>query len=123
MGGDSRRSSPSAVGNVTDRSYIAVNHTYASAGTFTASLQVTNAGTTETATVDIRVFDLAGRVVVNGGASDVQVTLPRAVQGSSPRTYELRLTTSPLHKLRQGTEVLSGEKDLVEAQSISIYRT
>jgi glycogen operon protein len=67
--------------------------------------------------------DLAGLVVVNGGASDVQVTLPRAVQGSSPRTYELRLTTSPLHKLRQGTEVLSGEKDLVEAQSISIYRT
>lgn len=46
-----------ATGNVTDRSYIAVNHTYAAAGTFTAVLSVTNAGTTETASVDIRVFD------------------------------------------------------------------
>ena len=46
-----------ATGNVTDRSYIAVNHTYAGGGTVTATLSVTNAGTTETASVEIRVFD------------------------------------------------------------------
>ncbi|MGB2714715.1 MAG: PASTA domain-containing protein [Vicinamibacterales bacterium] len=48
---------PNATGNVTDRSYIAVNHTYDAAGTFTATLQVTRAGTTESASVEIRVFD------------------------------------------------------------------
>ena len=50
---------PLANGNVTDRSYIAVNHTYAGGGTFTATLSVTNAGSTETAAVEIRVFDPA----------------------------------------------------------------
>jgi beta-lactam-binding protein with PASTA domain len=48
---------PPATGNVTDRSYIAVNHTYAGDGTFTAMLSVTRGTTTETATVDIRVYD------------------------------------------------------------------
>ena len=37
--------------------------------------------------------------------------------------FELRLTTSPLHELRQGGRVASGETDLVEANSINIYRT
>ncbi len=46
-----------ATGTVTDRSYIAVSHTYDAAGTFTATLQVTNLGTTETATVEVRVYD------------------------------------------------------------------
>src|SRR5688572_16406608 len=50
---------PTETGTVTDRSYLAVNHTYDAAGTFTATLQVTNAGTTESASVDIRVFDAA----------------------------------------------------------------
>jgi RHS repeat-associated protein len=49
--------SANATGNVTDRSYIAVTHTFASAGPFTATLRVTNAGTTESATVVLRVFD------------------------------------------------------------------
>ncbi|NUS35735.1 MAG: glycogen debranching enzyme GlgX, partial [Pseudarthrobacter sp.] len=66
--------------------------------------------------------DMAGLVVVNGGTSDIEVTLPHAAAGATHRTYELRLTTSPLHKLRQGTLVASGGKDLVEANSISIYR-
>lgn len=48
-----------ATGNVTDRSYLAVNHTYADAGTFTATLTVTGVGITETATVEVRVFDPA----------------------------------------------------------------
>ncbi|TLM74918.1 glycogen debranching protein GlgX [Pseudarthrobacter sp. NamB4] len=67
---------------------------------------------------------LAGLVVVNGSASDVQITLPRVTsEGTAHRLFELRLTTSPLHEQRQGGQVASGEKDLVEAYSISIYRT
>lgn len=67
---------------------------------------------------------LAGLMVVNGSTSDVQITLPRVTAaGTHQRMFELRLTTSPLHEVRQGGRVASGEKDLVEAQSISIYRT
>ena len=51
--------SANASGNVTDRSYIAVNHAFIAAGTFTITMQVTNAGTTETATTVVRVFDPA----------------------------------------------------------------
>jgi glycogen operon protein len=67
---------------------------------------------------------LAGLVVVNGNTSDVQITLPRvAAEGADHGQFELRLTTSPLHELRQGIRVSPGEKDLVEANSINIYRT
>jgi glycogen operon protein len=67
---------------------------------------------------------IAGLVVVNGSTSDVQITLPRITAAGAPqRMFELRLTTSPQHELRQGTRVSSGEKDLVEANSINIYRT
>jgi glycogen operon protein len=66
--------------------------------------------------------DLAGLVVVNGGASDVQVTLPDAGR-RTPSMFELRLTTSPRHKQRQGLVVASGDTDLAEAYSINIYRT
>ena len=44
---------------VTDRSYIAINHTYALAGVKTATLSVTSGGTTETATVKIAVYNPA----------------------------------------------------------------
>jgi glycogen operon protein len=67
---------------------------------------------------------LAGLVVVNGSTSDVEITLPRIIAEVTPhRMFELRLTTSPLHELRQGIRVSSGEKDLVEANSMNIYRT
>jgi glycogen operon protein len=67
---------------------------------------------------------LAGLVVVNGSTSDVHITLPRIIAQGTPHTkFELRLTTTPLHELRQGSKVASGEKDLVEANSINIYRT
>jgi glycogen operon protein len=68
---------------------------------------------------------LAGLVVVNGGASDVKITLPELTNddGTPRRMFELRLTTSPLHEIRQGGLVASGETDLVEANSINIYRT
>ncbi|PTT67860.1 glycogen debranching protein GlgX [Arthrobacter sp. HMWF013] len=68
---------------------------------------------------------LAGLVVVNGSNSDVQITLPELTNddGTPRRMFELRLTTSPLHELRQGGRVASGEMDLIEANSINIYRT
>ncbi|AUZ33623.1 glycogen debranching enzyme GlgX [Arthrobacter sp. PGP41] len=66
----------------------------------------------------------AGLMVVNGSASDLQFTLPRVTAGATAlRMFELRLTTSPLHEERQGGQVAAGEKDLVEAYSISIYRS
>ncbi|WP_461189165.1 glycogen debranching protein GlgX [Arthrobacter sp. Z4-13] len=67
---------------------------------------------------------LAGLVVVNGSTSDIQITLPRIITGGTPHPkFELRLTTTPQHELRQGSRVASGETDLVEANSINIYRT
>ena len=51
--------SPHAVGAVTDRSYIAVNHTFTTPATLTVTLSVTNGGTTETTTTTIRVFNTA----------------------------------------------------------------
>jgi glycogen operon protein len=68
---------------------------------------------------------LTGLLVVNGGNSDVKVTLPQVTSdaGTPHRLFELRLTTSPLHELRQGSRVASGESDLVQANSINIYRT
>ncbi|WP_354154782.1 MULTISPECIES: glycogen debranching protein GlgX [unclassified Arthrobacter] len=68
---------------------------------------------------------LAGLVVVNGSTSDVKITLPELKNddGTPRRIFELRLTTSPLHELRQGVRVTSGETDSIEANSINIYRT
>jgi glycogen operon protein len=66
-----------------------------------------------------------GLVVVNGGAQDVKVTLPLLSNedGTGNRLFELRLTTSELHDRRQGVRVASGERDVVQANSINIYRT
>jgi len=68
---------------------------------------------------------LAGLVVVNGSNTDVKITLPQVTNddGTPHRLFELRLTTSPLHELRQGSVVASGESDVVQANSINIYRT
>lgn len=66
-----------------------------------------------------------GLVVVNGGGDDVKVTLPALSndEGTGHRLFELRLTTSELHDRRQGVRVSSGERDVVQAYSINIYRT
>jgi glycogen operon protein len=66
-----------------------------------------------------------GLVVVNGGAEDIKVTLPLLSneEGTGNRLFELRLTTSGLHDRRQGVRVASGERDVVQANSINIYRT
>ena len=68
---------------------------------------------------------MAGLIVVNGGREDIQVALPQAVNydGTAKRLFELRLTTSDLHDQRQGFEVASGERDVVQANTINIYRT
>ena len=68
---------------------------------------------------------VAGLAVVNGSNADVRITLPQVTNddGTPRRMFELRLTTSPLHELRQGSVVASGESDLVQANSINIYRT
>jgi glycogen operon protein len=65
-----------------------------------------------------------GLVVVNGSAQDVKVTLPviPADDGGGHRLYELRLTTSELHDRRQGVRISSGERDVVQANTINIYR-
>jgi hypothetical protein len=46
-----------AAGTVTDRSYIAVNHTFPLAGTFTVGLRVTRGATVEDATTEVNVYD------------------------------------------------------------------
>lgn len=68
---------------------------------------------------------VAGLIVVNGGRDDIKVTLPRAINddGTGTRMFELRLTTSDLHDSRQGIQVVPGERDIVQANTINIYRT
>jgi len=65
-----------------------------------------------------------GLVVVNGGARDAKVTLPAIAgdDGTGNRFFELRLTTTELQERRQGVRISSGERDVVQANSISIYR-
>ncbi|MBT2520715.1 glycogen debranching protein GlgX [Arthrobacter sp. ISL-28] len=68
---------------------------------------------------------VAGLIVVNGGRDDIKVTLPQAINddGTGSRVFELRLTTSDLHDSRQGVQVAPGERDIVQANTINIYRT
>ena len=54
--GDGVTTAPAAV---TDRSYIALNHTYALSGVYTATLTVMNGATTQTATVTLNVYNSA----------------------------------------------------------------
>ncbi|MBT2536307.1 glycogen debranching protein GlgX [Arthrobacter sp. ISL-69] len=66
-----------------------------------------------------------GLVVVNGSANDMKITLPDVSndEGTGKRLFELRLTTSELHDRRQGVRVTAGERDVVQSNTISIYRT
>jgi glycogen operon protein len=68
---------------------------------------------------------LDGLMVINGTRDDVKITLPEVLnnEGTGKRLFELRLTTSGLHDSRQGAMVSSGERDVVQANTISIYRT
>jgi glycogen operon protein len=69
--------------------------------------------------------DPEGLLVVNGGAEDVKITLPTVIKDRSTEspTFELRMTTSDLHEVRQGVLVSSGERDLLPSYSMSVYRT
>ncbi|MCU1532302.1 MAG: glgX [Arthrobacter sp.] len=68
---------------------------------------------------------VAGLVVVNGGAEDIKVTLPvlSNQHGTGHRIFDLRLTTSAAHDRRQGIRVSSGERDVVQANTINVYST
>jgi glycogen operon protein len=68
---------------------------------------------------------LEGLLVINGGAEDVKITLPQVSneKGTGNRMFELRMTTSDLHEIRQGVRVASGERDVLQGYSINIYRT
>jgi hypothetical protein len=46
-----------AAGIVNDQSYVAVSHTYATAGNYTATMTITNGATTEVGSVAVQVFD------------------------------------------------------------------
>ncbi|MGG5176007.1 glycogen debranching protein GlgX [Pseudarthrobacter sp. J1763] len=77
-----------------------------------------------------------GLVVVNGGLEDLQITLPTVSRASGEAnaeestegnaneksSFELRFTTSAVNEQRRGTQVLSGETDFLQANSINIYR-
>lgn len=68
---------------------------------------------------------VAGLVVVNGSQGDIKFTLPQVTNddGTGHRLFELRLTTSELHDRRQGSRVASGEHELIQANTLNIYRT
>ena len=67
-----------------------------------------------------------GLVVVNGSADDVKVTLPRLSNDDGTPAPAVRTPAdhvAELHDRRQGGRVASGERDLVQANTINIYRT
>ncbi|MCZ2404148.1 glycogen debranching protein GlgX [Paenarthrobacter sp. Z7-10] len=67
---------------------------------------------------------LDGLVVINAAVQDLKVVLPGAADdGGTTRRYELRFSTAQDYRHRRGIELLAGDKDLVEANSISVYRS
>jgi glycogen debranching enzyme len=67
---------------------------------------------------------LSGLIVLNGHKDDVKIVLPKlgpAAGGATPR-FELRLTTSELNDRRRGALVAAGEKDIIQGNTINIYR-
>ncbi|MFP3579822.1 glycogen debranching protein GlgX [Arthrobacter sp. SIMBA_036] len=69
--------------------------------------------------------EIRGLVVVNGSNQDVKMVLPEILSesGVGRRMFELRFTTSVLHDRRKGALVASGERDILQANTINIYRT
>ena len=66
-----------------------------------------------------------GLLVINGNKDDQKVVLPKLVaeSGTGSRMFELRLTTSELNDRRQGALVAAGEREVVQGNTINIYRT
>ncbi|UVJ40339.1 glycogen debranching protein GlgX [Arthrobacter sp. CJ23] len=69
--------------------------------------------------------EIRGLIVVNGSKDDLKIVLPEILSesGIGKRMFELRFTTSELHGHRQGAWVASGERDILQANTINIYRT
>lgn len=69
--------------------------------------------------------EIRGLIVVNGSNQDVKMVLPEILSetGIGKRMFELRFTTSVLHERRKGALVASGERDILQANTINIYRT
>jgi glycogen operon protein len=66
-----------------------------------------------------------GLVVINGKKDDQKVVLPKllADSGAGHRMFELRLTTSELNDRRQGALVAAGEREIIQGNTLNIYRT
>lgn len=66
-----------------------------------------------------------GLIVINGSNHDVRMVLPEILSetGVGKRMFELRFTTSVLHERRKGALVASGERDILHANTINVYRT
>ncbi|SDX08339.1 glycogen operon protein [Arthrobacter sp. cf158] len=69
--------------------------------------------------------EIRGLIVVNGSNQDVKMVLPEILSetGIGKRMFELRFTTSVLHERRKGALVASGERDILQANTVNIYRT
>ncbi|YCK81142.1 glycogen debranching protein GlgX [Arthrobacter sp. D3-18] len=69
--------------------------------------------------------EIRGLISVNGSNQDVKMVLPEILSesGIGKRMFELRFTTSVLHDRRKGALVASGERDILQANTINIYRT
>lgn len=69
--------------------------------------------------------DTRGLIVINGSNQDVKMVLPKILseKGTPKRMFELRFTTSVLHERRKGALVASGERDILQANTINVYRT
>ncbi|SDJ89596.1 glycogen debranching protein GlgX [Arthrobacter cupressi] len=66
----------------------------------------------------------SGLVVLNGNINDTKVVLPKLgpAAGGGHTRFELRLTTSELDDRRRGAMVAAGEKDVIQGNTINIYR-
>ncbi|MBT8163120.1 MULTISPECIES: glycogen debranching protein GlgX [Arthrobacter] len=66
-----------------------------------------------------------GLLVINGHKDDKKIVLPKLIaeSGAGHRMFELRLTTSELNDRRQGALVAAGEREIVQGNTINIYRT
>ncbi|WP_184740849.1 glycogen debranching protein GlgX [Arthrobacter sp. AZCC_0090] len=66
-----------------------------------------------------------GLIVINGNKDDKKIVLPKLIaeSGAGGRMFELRMTTSELNDRRQGALVAAGEREVVQGNTINVYRT
>ena len=73
----------------------------------------------------LRLTAYRGLIVINGNKDDKKIVLPKLIaeSGAGSRMFELRLTTSELNDRRQGALVAAGEREIVQGNTINVYRT